>query len=256
MKRLFITFLFSSLIIHIASAQKDLRILNHLSIGAEVSPLGVGIDASMPLTPFIDVQAGYTIFPGIKFNTALGLNQPLGEMGKVPVKVKPTMKGGKVLVNVMPVPMLTSFHVTAGIYFGSDNMMEVYSTEQIPQVVAANEHINEYNALNPGYKMQNIGLAMGDYLLEPDAKGDVYAKLKVKPVKTYFGIGIGRAVPKGRIGFKMDLGCLLWGKPSVYCNDIKVEDTNAGGDDAKLLKVVTKLKVYPVLSLRVCGKIF
>ena len=69
MKRLFITFLFSSLIIHIASAQKDLRILNHLSIGAEVSPLGVGIDASMPLTPFIDVQAGYTIFPGIKFNT-------------------------------------------------------------------------------------------------------------------------------------------------------------------------------------------
>ena len=146
--------------------------------------------------------------------------------------------------------MLTSFHVTAGIYFGSDNMMEVYSTEQIPQVV------NEYNALNPDYKMQNIGLAMGDYLLEPDAKGDVHAKLKVKPVKTYFGIGIGRAVPKGRIGFKMDLGCLLWGKPSVYCNDIKVEDTNAGGDDAKLLKVVTKLKVYPVLSLRVCGKIF
>ena len=54
----------------------------------------------------------------------------------------------------------------------------------------------------------------------------------------------------------MDLGCVLWGKPSVYCNGLKVEDTNAGGDDAKLLRIVTKIKAYPVLNIRVCGKIF
>ena len=239
-----------------ASAQKDFRILNHLSIGAEVSPLGIGVDASMPLTPFIDVQAGYTIFPGIKFNGSLGLNQPLGDLNKVPIKAKPIMKGGKALVNVMPVPMLTSLHVTAGIYFCSEDMMDIYNTELIPQVAAANEAINTYNAANPEFKMQNIGAALGDYLLVPDEEGNINTKLKVKPVKTYFGIGIGRAVPKGRVGFKMDLGCLLWGKPQVYCNDVKVEDTNAGGDDAKLLKIITKLKVFPVLSLRVCGKIF
>ncbi|MBP3712125.1 MAG: hypothetical protein IJ219_02555 [Bacteroidaceae bacterium] len=234
MKRALMTFLAAFITLCGAQAQTDLRILNHLSVGAEVSSLGIGVDASMPITPFIDVQAGYTIFPGFKFNTVLGLTHPTGELEKVPVKAKPMMKGGKVLVNVMPLPMLTSFHVTAGIYFGSDNMTSIYSTELIPHSTAV----------------------LGDYLLQPDAEGNIDAVLKVKPVKTYLGIGIGRGVPKGRIGFKMDIGCLLWGKPSVYCNDVKVEDTDADGGDAKLLKVMTKLKVYPVVSFRVCGKIF
>lgn len=248
----FLVFWFSE-----ASAQKDLRIFNHLSIGAEVSNMGIGIDASMPLTPFIDIQAGYTMFPGIKFNSSLGMNQTFGDISKVPVKAKPLMKGGKALVNVMPVPMLTSFHVTAGIYFGSDNLMDIYNIEPMPEaIVDANRVVDEYNASHQDYKMQNIGPALGDYLLEPNEEGNIKTRLKVKPVKTYFGIGIGRGVPKGKVGFKMDLGCVLWGKPKVYCNDIKVEDTNAGGDDAKLLKLITKLKVYPVLSFRVCGKIF
>ena len=58
-----------------------------------------------------------------------------------------------------------------------------------------------------------------------------------------------------RVGFKMDLGCVLWGRPSVYCNDDKVLDTNQNGDGGGIMKVATKLKVYPVLNFRICGRI-
>lgn len=46
-----------------ASAQKDLHILNHLSVGAEAGTMGWGVDVSMPITRFVDVQAA-----GFKFD--------------------------------------------------------------------------------------------------------------------------------------------------------------------------------------------
>ena len=247
MKKTFLAFIAAFVMLSTASAQKDLRLLNHLSIGVEAGTMGWGIDASMPVTPFFDIQAGFNMFPKVKFKTSISMNESYEGIKKVPVKGTPLMKGGKVLVNFMPVPMITSFHVTAGAYFGSEEVMGLYNTEPMPAEIAA------YNEANPDNK---IGLALGDYLLEPDAQGNIDAKLKVKPVKTYLGIGIGRGVPKSRIGFKMDLGCVLWGKPQVYCNDVKVEDTNEDGDGGGIMKVATKLKVYPVLNFRICGKIF
>ena len=106
MKRLF---LLSSLLILFAfgaSAQKDLRILNHLAVGAEVGTMGVGIDVAMPVTPFVDVQAGFTMFPNIKFNTSIDLSHRHPELNKIPAKGEVLMKGGKVLVNVMPLPII------------------------------------------------------------------------------------------------------------------------------------------------------
>lgn len=235
MKRLF---LLSSLLVLFAfgaSAQKDLRILNHLAIGAEVGTMGVGIDVAMPVTPFVDLQAGFTMFPKIKFNTSIDLSHKHPEFNKIPAKGEVLMKGGKVLVNVMPLPIITSFHVTAGLYFGSTDVMGLYNTEPIPA---------------------NYSLALGDYLLEPNSDGFVDGKLKVNKVKPYLGIGIGRGVPKRRVGFKCDLGVVFWGKPSVYCNDTQIHDTDAGGDGDEAMKIISKFKVYPVLNFRICGRIF
>ncbi|MBQ5872221.1 MAG: hypothetical protein IIW69_07450 [Bacteroidaceae bacterium] len=235
MKRLF---LLSSLLVLFAfgaSAQKDLRILNHLAIGAEVGTMGVGIDVAMPVTPFVDVQAGFTMFPNIKFNTSIDLSHRHPELNKIPAKGEVLMKGGKVLVNVMPLPIITSFHVTAGLYFGSTDVMGLYNTEPIPA---------------------NYALALGDYLLEPNSDGFIDGKLKVNKVKPYLGIGIGRGVPKRRVGFKCDLGVVFWGKPSVYCNDTQIHDTDAGGDGDEVMKIISKFKVYPVLNFRICGRIF
>jgi hypothetical protein len=225
-------------------AQVDLRILNHLSVGAEVGTMGWGVDVSMPVTPFVDVQAGFSMIPKISFNTSLGMNK--SGFDKVPVKCQTLMKNGKVMVNVMPIPILTSFHVTVGAYIGDGDIMGMYNPEPLDEIV-------KYNAIHPE---QHIGLTLGDYLLEPDALGNIDGRLKVFPAKPYVGIGMGRGVPKGRIGFKFDLGCVFWGKPTIYCNNVEVLDTDLGGDGNEAMKIITKLKFYPVLNFRICGKIF
>ena len=247
MKRNLLLLLLALFSLFPASAQVDLRILNHLSVGAEVGTMGVGVDVSMPITPFVDVQAGFSMVPKISWRTSLGTNEPFPGIDKVPVKCQTLMKNGKILVNVMPIPFLTSFHVTAGAYIGPNEIMGLYNPEPMPAEIAA------YNEMNPDNK---LGLALGDYLLEPDALGNIDGKLKVFKAKPYVGIGIGRGVPKGRIGFKMDLGCVFWGKPTVYCNNTEVLDTDEGGKGKDAMRIITKFKFYPVLNFRICGKIF
>ena len=246
MKKNLLLLLFASCFLFPASAQVDLHILNHLSVGAEVGTMGVGVDISMPVTHFVDVQAGFSMIPKIGFNTSIGLNQYYSGYGDIPMRGQTLMKNGKILVNVMPIPFLTSFHVTAGAYIGPEDIMGMYNKEPLLGVA-------EYNASNPDNK---IGLALGDYLLEPDAMGNIDGKLKVFKAKPYIGIGFGRGVPKRRVGFKFDLGCVFWGKPTVYCNDIEVPDTDLDGDGADALRIITKFKFYPVMNFRICGKIF
>lgn len=227
-------------------AQVDLRILNHLSVGAEVGTMGWGVDVSMPVTPFVDVQAGFSMLPKVGFDASLGLNRYYDGWGDITVRGETLMKNGKVMVNVMPIPILTSFHVTVGAYIGPGDIVGMYNKEPLLA-------ISEHNALYPEDK---IGLALGDYLLEPDSKGYINGRLKVFTAKPYVGIGIGRGVPKKRIGFKFDIGCVFWGKPTVYCNDIKVLDTDLNGEGDEAMRIITKFKFYPVMNFRLCGKIF
>lgn len=247
MKRNLLLLLFAPCFLCPVSAQVDLRILNHLAIGAEVGTMGVGVDVSMPITPFVDVQAGFSMVPKMSFKTSLGMNEPFPGIDKVPVKYHTLMKNGKILVNVMPIPFLTSFHVTAGAYIGPNEIMGLYNPEPLPAEIAA------YNEMYPDNK---LGLALGDYMLEPDALGNIDGKLKVFKAKPYVGIGIGRGVPKGRIGFKFDIGCVFWGKPTVYCNNMEVLDTDEGGKGEDAMRIITKFKFYPVMNFRICGKIF
>ena len=230
-----------------ARAQFDLHILNHLAIGIEAGTAGVGIDASVPVTSFVDIQGGFTMMPRFSFNTSLETTQPSPELAdEIRMKGKPLMKGGKVLVNVMPLPMLTSFHVTAGAYFGSDEVLGLTNRDPLPDMAA-------YNALHPDDKSMAL---VGSYLLEPDAEGSIDARFRVKPVKAYVGIGIGRGVPKRRIGFKFDVGCLIWGKPTLWQDGAVCPMSDSDEEGGGFMKLATKLRVYPMLNLRLSGRIF
>lgn len=246
MRKTLLTFVTIFMMFFETSAQTDFRILNHLSVGAEVGTMGWGVDVSMPITPFVDVQAGFCMLPKVSFNTSLGLNRPYGDYGDIPVKGESLMKNGKLLVNVMPIPLLSSFHITAGVYIGPEEIMGLYNKETLLPIA-------EYNTQYPD---DRIGLALGDYLLEPDGNGHVNGKLKVNLAKPYIGLGFGRGVPKRRIGFKFDIGCVFWGKPTVYCNDNKVLNTDINGKGDEAMRIITKFKFYPVLNFRLCGRIF
>lgn len=261
MKRLFLALACTVLLEARASILPDLHILNHLAIGAEVGTPGWSVDLAVPVTSFVDVQAGFTMLPKFSLNPTLKMSttsfaggQTL-PMNAVDMKAYPTMKELKVMVNVMPVPFLSSFHITGGIYYGSGNILEISNYEPLTDVVAANQAIDAYNTLNPEAPQEHIGLKLGHYLLEPDQQGNIKAQARVNKVKPYVGIGFGRAVPKKRIGVKVDLGCIIWGKPTVYSGDVEAATSDIGDLSGGITKTISKMPVYPVLNIRICGRI-
>lgn len=263
MKKNYLSLIVALIIATIASAQTDPRLFNHLSVGLNVGTTGIGADVAMPVTRFLDIEAGVCIMPKIKYNTELHFNVPLDNINNilptpininnVPIQGKLNMLNGKVLINFYPIPV-SSFHITAGAYFGGGEVAEVYNTidGQLTPVNQANEFIRKNNS-----QYDEIGLKLGDYLLTPDAEGNVKATLKTNGFKPYVGIGFGRAVPKKRIGFKFDLGAMFWGAPDVIDhNGVSLTKQDWDGKDGGAFKVISKIKVYPVLNFRLCGRIF
>lgn len=256
-----------------ANAQVDSRLFNHLSVGLNVGTTGIGADVAMPATRFLDIQAGFSIMPKITYSTDIhtnlskynidftGIPQVL-ELDKIPVQGKLKMINGKVLINFYPIPLtgpMSSLHLTVGAYFGSSSIVEVYNKEegQLKPINQANGLIRNANEVYPGLNQEEIGLKLGDYLLQPDANGNAKATLKTNSFKPYVGIGYGRAVPKGRIGFKVDLGVLFWGSPDVIDhNDVSLMKQDLDGKDGGAFRIISKFKVYPVLNFRICGKLF
>ena len=87
------------------------------------------------------------------------------------------------------------------------------------------------------------GVVIGDYTIPVDKNGNVSGGLKVSNFRPYVGLGFGRAVPKKRLGVMFELGVQFHGKPDVYPDDT-------------FSKIMDKLTVYPVMKIRLCGRIF
>lgn len=256
-----IMILFASLAV-IQGANAKLGIFNHLTVGANVGTPGIGADVAMPVTRFFDVQAGFSIMPHFKYTTDVHLNinnaglppQYQLNINEVPVQGKLKMVNGKIMINFMPF-VISSFHITVGAYFGGSDVIEVYNKNEgeLIAVNQANQFIRDNNL-----PVDEVGLKLGDYLLTPDAQGNVKATMKTKSFKPYVGIGFGRGVVKTKpIGFKVDLGVMFWGTPSVVDhNGVELTKQDWDGKDGGAFKTISKLKVYPVLNFRICGKIF
>lgn len=183
------------------------------------------------------------------------------------------------LIDVYPFGALNSFHVTAGAYFGPSDIISVYNKEDgfLRPITAYNDAIlyaqnrpatDDVRTVVDKYGLKMIGGELGDYFLTPNPaeNGNVEAIAKVKNFRPYVGIGMGRAVPKNRIGYQLDLGVQFWGKPEIYVptydkvngtyQNEKIDADRAGEDAGKVLKTISKVSVYPVLNFRIVGKIF
>ena len=101
----------------------------------------------------------------------------------------------------------------------------------------------------------SAGLQIGDVSIPVDQNGNVSGGLKVSAVRPYVGLGYGRAVPSKRINFMLDAGVQLHGTPEVYSDFGQVDQLMAEVDN-DFTDIINKLKVYPVIRFRICGKLF
>lgn len=222
---------------------QDKKLFNHLAIGAEVGTTGWGFEAAMPLTHYVTFRTGFTTLP--RFNVNFDIDYTTKGVEKnVDVRGRVHMSDYKLLADIYPFKH-SSFHVTGGFYAGLPDLGTVRNTGLL--------EVDE-----------GEGLEIGDVFVRPDETGTVHLKLQTKSFKPYVGLGFGRPISsKHKTSVAFDLGVMFWGKPAlkVYSPDedgwIKMRKDDIDNKDFHdAVKIIERVKVYPVLNLRIYHNIF
>ena len=241
-----------------AQTTDDSYLFTHLGAGLSIGTDGIGLELATPITPYLGFRAGVSYFPQFKVKVNDIEYSRNGKDGKGSLKAKFKKIDGKALFDVYPFALKNSFHVTVGAFFGNEDLVKIEFAED------PNARLN--GGIIPTKDNPN------EYIVEPDANGIIHAKVVTNAVKPYFGIGFGRMVPKAdkRIGVSCDIGVQLHGTPvmKAYAPDVDryLELTSdAFGNDFgpsfredmdDALRIISKVKVWPVLNVRLTGRIF
>lgn len=230
---------------HRVMAQADYGYFNSLGLGLSVSTVGVGLEVSTPIGNYLALRGGVSFMPKFtvtdEVNADLkGVPQGYPQSAKVELEGSTKRTTGELLLNLYPFRS-NGFFVAAGASFGGDKFVQITGhSDELQQLIAAGG---------------SAGLQIGDVSIPVDQNGNVSGGLKVSAVRPYVGLGYGRAVPSKRINFMLDAGVQLHGTPEVYSDFGQVDQLMAEVDN-DFTDIINKLKVYPVIRFRICGKLF
>lgn len=245
-----------------AKAQNDVGefgFFDHFGAGVSLGTDGIGIDLATPVTDWAALRAGVSFMPALKFTKSISIDDPdLYE--NVDIEAKLNIFDFKVLADFYPFKS-SSFHITAGAFIGSEDAVTVTNSSPL---------------IKDQSKYGKVGLILGNYRVTTDQSGNIDANVKVNSFKPYLGIGFGRAVPKkSRVSVSCDFGVKFWGKPGLGVKTTKPTGITSFNDDLSyhkftydelgptdnkdfkdVIEIVEKIAVYPVLNVRVSGRIF
>jgi len=245
-------------------------LFNHLSVGLSTGLTGTGIDVAMPVHKLVTVKAGFSGWGvgDIKFkaiNTATEITQmqmveedavkQAQMVDKVELAAKPKFWNFFLLGEVHPFKN-QPFYFTAGLFFGSQTFMHFRNTNEgaLGFLYDANQKVEDYNSL---YKTNYppIGLKFGDYVFTADEQGNIDVRMKTNAIKPYIGIGAGQNIAKThRVSLAVEAGLLFWGTPKFLLNnDVEIK---SNGSNSGITSVLSWLKAWPNLQIRVAYKIF
>lgn len=230
---------------HRVMAQADYGYFNSLGLGLSVSTVGVGLEVSTPIGNYLALRGGVSFMPKFtvtdEVNADLkGVPQGYPQSAEVELEGSTKRTTGELLLNLYPFRS-NGFFVAAGASFGGDKFVQITGhSDELRQLIAAGG---------------SAGLQIGDVSIPVDQNGNVSGGLKVSAVRPYVGLGYGRAVPSKRINFMLDAGVQLHGTPEVYSDFGQVDQLMAEVDN-DFTDIINKLKVYPVIRFRICGKLF
>lgn len=263
-KKLFLS-LALAMISSLAIAQQNTNRPNrsafsNVGLGLEAGATGVGLEVATPLSKSFSLRAGFAITP-ITVNYTYDDFDPVNVQGytvNVPdldLKGKVKMSTGHLLVDWNPGQSV--FFLTAGLYAGGDRLADVsgqFNMAEIKQELRqagvpeaqVDAYVNQY--------ISDIRVDVADASIAPNADGSVNAYLKVNSIRPYFGLGVGRAVPKHRVGFRFELGAMYIGKPDV--DSPNIDGTLNSEELDGFNKTLSKCRFYPQLSFKLTYRLF
>ena len=230
---------------HRVMAQTDYGYFNSLGLGLSVSTVGVGLEVSTPIGNYLALRGGVSFMPKFtvtdEVNADLkGVPQGYPQSSEVELEGSTKRTTGELWQKRYPFRS-NGFFVAAGASFGGDKFVQITGhSDELRQLITAGG---------------SAGLQIGDVSIPVDQNGNVSGGLKVSAVRPYVGLGYGRAVPSKRINFMLDVGVQLHGTPEVYSDFGQVDQLMAEVDN-DFTDIINKLKVYPVIRFRICGKLF
>ena len=245
-------------------------LFNHLSVGLSTGLTGTGIDVAMPVHKLVTVKAGFSGWGvgDIKFkaiNTATEITQMqmveedamkrAQMVDKVELAAKPKFWNFFLLGEVHPFKN-QPFYFTAGLFFGSQTFMHFRNTNDgaLGFLYDANQKVEDYNQLyHTNYPP--VGLKFGDYVFTADEQGNIDVRMKTNAIKPYIGIGAGQNIAKThRVSLAVEAGLLFWGTPKFLLNnDVEIK---SNGSNSGITSILSWLKAWPNLQIRVAYKIF
>lgn len=232
----------------------------HLALGAGVGTDGVSVELAAPLGNYVQVRAGYGFATGLVGVNLKGVSVPVhpgfpnGTTTAVPLNIKLGANEGRLLFSFHPGG--GGFHITAGVHMGSSVCARATLTN-----LPSDYNIAGLNVDNYLVRAHNGELAVS--LCAPGFGNHAFA------VKPYAGIGFGRAVGDGRVGFSVDLGAQYQGRPAFWAkgesltgriHDVQISNEfleNMIPDfSAKYEKYTKWLAFWPTLSAHLFVKLF
>lgn len=257
----------------------DNNVLRHYSLSVGVGSTGATADLGTMVTDYLGLRGGVDYMPQItgsvwldmndvnvkagemaeQYNVPASIREQYGLPEKVQVEAKYDNFTGHALLDIYPMSD-KGFRFTVGSYFGKSDskLVQAYNKQDgvLKTVADYNARRGAFAIVPPEYGQ--VAAKLGDYNLMPDDQGNANAYIKVKNIRPYVGIGFGRAVPKSSVNCQVDLGVQFWGKPEVYngVTNQKLTSDGARGEDGGVLKIISDLTVFPVLTIRLAGRIF
>ena len=245
-------------------------LFNHLSVGLTTGTSGTGIDVAMPVHKLVSVRAGFSgmgwgeiKFKAINTATEITQMQMVEEealvraqmVDKVELSLKPNFWNFYVLGEVHPFKN-QPFYFSAGLFVGSQNFLHFRNTNDggLGFLYDANLKVEDYNQL---YRTNYppIGLKFGDYVFTADENGNIDVRMKTNAVKPYIGVGFGQHFAKShRVSLAVDAGLMFWGAPKFVLNN--GTEIKSSGENSGVTNIVSWLKAWPNLQVRVAYKIF
>ena len=245
-------------------------LFNHLSVGLNTGTTGFGVDVAMPVHKLVTVRAGFSgwnigkiNFKAINTASEITSMQMVEEdaikraqmVDKVELQVNPNFWNFYVLGEVHPFHN-QPFYFAAGLFFGSQNFVHFKNTNEgaLGFLYDANQKVEDYNYL---YRTNYppIGLKFGDYIFTADENGNIDVRMKTNAVKPYIGIGFGQHLAKThRVSLAVDAGLMFWGSPKFVLNN--GTEINSSGSNSGVTNVLSWLKAWPNIQVRVAYKIF
>lgn len=226
--------------------------LNQIVLSANVSTMGIGLEASTALSDHFMIRSGIDFFPkSIGLSDKIWINDDVlrTQVGHYPdykVKFKPQVFTGHIVVDYYP-NKFRHFFLSAGVYLGvTDIKAEGYLVNP--------ENGKRSELLDP--KGEWPTLRLRNQRLNIDG-GQLNATIRTgEIIKPYLGIGYGRAIPKYKNdwGYRFELGVLIQPTDEIRQGGKRapVDYTSPVIDIDKYFKWI---KVWPVLSCKVTFRV-